>query len=198
MIANRLFIGADPDMHTQSLVVVDEKRKLRKIVQIKISRDIIGREAICAMAEAVASLGPDVIPACTASAVESQEIAYTTKQGANPRSLLLLANVSGILLTKLYARCPLVSLPTPQMWKGSIPKKIHQARICKKMGWQYKVRSGYVVPDVDLDKVEIVGKLNPSDWKHILDSIGLALWVRSEFLKTERREAVLKEIRNDR
>lgn len=194
---NRKFIGADPDMHSQSFVMVDEANKLRRIIQIKISSKLTGREAICAMADQVSHLESGSIPWCTAAAVESQEIAYTTKQGANPRSLLLLANVSGILLTKLYGRCPHVSLPTPQAWKGSIPKKIHQARICKRMGWDYTERSGYVVPSVDLRDVDIIGKITSSDWKHILDSVGLALWAREMFLKQERREKVLEDIRHE-
>lgn len=192
----RLFVGADPDMHSQSIVVIDENGILKKIAIVKVHRRITGQEAIIAMAGELADRDFGAFRS-TATAIESQEIAYTAREGRNPRSLLMLANVSGILLAQAARVCVTLYLPTPQAWKGSISKKIHQARVCKKMGWEFVTKSDYVIPSVDLSGVEVTGKLNSSDWKHILDSVGLALYARDTFLKAERRNKILQEINHD-
>lgn len=74
-----------------------------------------------------------------------------------------------------------VIVPDAQEWKGSVPKKIHQARILKAQGWEGQKRSDYmtVVGDPkDLIGRDVIGAeiIKSSDWKHVLDGVGLAHW----------------------
>lgn len=186
------FLGADPDMHAQSIVTIDNDLNLVRLVMLKVSSRTTGIDAVGAMLDQLGNLLPDWVFGAHAAAVEGQEIVYTARSGKNPRSLLHLAYVSGGLVAKVSPGCMHTELVMPQKWKGSIDKLIHQRRICRKMGWEYKEADGYVIPDVDLDDVNTCGKINPGDWKHIMDSVGLALWARDEYIKRERKKRHLK------
>lgn len=195
---NDWYMGADPDMHRQSVVVIDGDCRVVRIAQFTVGRGITGRDAILRMSDRI-NKQTAVFYGCKAGAVESQEIAYSSKQGANPRSLMMLANISGLLVSNMTGRCGQVDLPTPVAWKGSISKIIHQARICKRMGWKYKKAAGYIIPEPkSIEHVSVIGTIKPSDWKHILDSLGLALWAMDKYKKHERRELILEKIRNER
>ena len=187
------FIGADPDLQTLSLAAVDENSVLREVLVIKNPKGLKGRPAAVELIKQLWLYGhyiPSMAGLVTAVAVESQEIAYSARSGANPRSLLLIAPISGALvyLGCSALACDHVYLPTPQAWKGSVPKQIHQARIFRQLGWEYEEKAGYCCPapgyEKKLDYLKCFnGKLNPGDWKHITDSIGLALWAKAGYEK---------------
>ena len=117
--------------------------------------------------------------------IESQQIyAGGTK---NPGSILKLAHVAGGLLGVVSESGWLdrFSFPTPREWKGSVPKQIHQARILSRLGWEYKksgtVKAGYCYPVGTVFKeakqnIEGAQGLKRTDWKHLVDAIGLAMW----------------------
>ena len=195
------FIGADPDLHTLSLVAVDENSDLREVLVIKNLKGLKGREAAVELIHQLVLHGysmPCLSHPVAALVVESQEIAYTAQSGANPRSLLLIAPLSGALV--FLAHCveiEQVLLPTPQKWKGSVKKVDHHCRIFKKLGWEYEEKSGYCCPvagyEDNLDYLECFnGKLNSGDWKHITDSVGLALYAKSEYEKVKHKEMILE------
>lgn len=141
--------------------------------------------------------------------VESQEI-YAGKT-KNPRSILWLGQVAGALLLGLRAlfedRLGPCLFPPPQEWKGSIPKEAHQGRILKKLGWEWEVRgskrrsqkartkpllqkhssTGYCVPKLT-DAIKAIpgaSDLKESDWKHVVDAIGLAVWARDQWNQSQ-------------
>ena len=77
---------------------------------------------------------------------------------ARPQSILTLGQVAGGLLGVAAAVWPGARFlfPTPVLWKGSVPKDIHQRRILSKVDW--------AEPD------RVVGR------SHVVDAIGLAYW----------------------
>jgi hypothetical protein len=104
--------------------------------------------------------------------IEGQKI-YAGEQ-AQPNDLIKLAQLAGIsagICSSLYPSKQII-IPQPREWKGSVPKRIHQARLYKKLGWGYKQTKTYAYPINPT-----VGKeLNRGDWKHVGDAIGLMQW----------------------
>jgi len=190
---NDWFMGADPDMHCQSIAIIDAELNLISLAVVKVKAAYTGTDAILHMADLITSLPDSCFSGCQAAAVESQEIAYTAKDGRNPRSLMLLANISGILVGQFSVFCHDIYLPAPQAWKGSVAKLMHQKRVCKRMGWEYTVRKDYVVPKDALTYTDVIGKVNDGDWKHIIDSVGLGLWAQSQYEKQQRIERFKNE-----
>jgi len=104
-------------------------------------------------------------------------------QTENPQNIVVLAFAAGAALGATMSAFPeaKVIVPDAQEWKGSVPKKIHQARILKAQGWEGQKRSDYmtVVGDPkDLIGRDVIGAeiIKSSDWKHVLDGVGLAHW----------------------
>jgi hypothetical protein len=194
------FIGADPDLQTLSLVAVDENSVLREVLVIKNLKGLTGRPASVELIGQLMTCGcPSrwLSDPLGAMAVESQEIAYSARSGANPRDLLLIAPISGALVAvgKLL-EAEEAYLPTPQAWKGSVKKWVHHRRIFTKMGWECQEKKGYCCPapgyEEKLDYIKCFnGKINPGDWKHITDSVGLALYAKAEYDKAKRKREVL-------
>jgi hypothetical protein len=129
-----------------------------------------------------------------AVAVEAQEIyQFGTGRTANPKSIMYLATVAGMALAA-HSRAFHLFFPTPQAWKGSVPKIIHQARILSKCGWKYEkvgtLDNGYCYPvDVPIG----LGDFKKTDWKHLVDAIGLALYAKEQYELAVRKA----EMKND-
>lgn len=107
--------------------------------------------------------------------------AMRVRQGAgaetkNPQSLVDISAagslVSGLFCSALQV-CEVVYVE-PSVWKGSVPKPIHQARTYSRLDWGYKQLKEYsrpVAPEVSKQH-----GLRASDWKHVGDALGLGLW----------------------
>lgn len=80
-------------------------------------------------------------------------------------------------------------IPLPSEWKGQRPKYAHQAVMLDRLGISYE-RAGnqkigseskaYCVPLPDYQDLfpTLDGKsLLKGDWKHVLDAVGLAIWI---------------------
>lgn len=199
-----LFFGADPDLDTTSIAAVDESCKVRYVAVAKSGAQAKDREAVVPAVKALYEwvLDPYLRVVRTGQqvggiAVEAQEIYRGVGDAStkNPRSLLLVGNVAGAALVCLMAAMGEDSpthFPAPQAWKGSVPKPIHQARILHRVGWQYeqvgvtpgkKVVRGYAFPANPEDYAGVPGasKLKKTDWKHVTDAIGLALYARDQY-----------------
>ncbi len=183
------YIGIDPDL-TNTAVAYLVGDKITKVDIIKAkgkkkeSQVLEMMRALCAH---IRHTGFTPLIENWVLAVEAQVIAaYHTK---NPMSILHLGQVAAAALT-VYHRTyvedspnGLSLFPRPTEWKGSVPKEIHQARICKKLKWKYTKRSGYCVPE----GIGVPELARSSDWKHGLDAVGLALWAREQHGKTRIR-----------
>jgi len=191
------FIGCDPDLHCTAIAVVDENGKVSLVKAIKVpqTKGRVNQVAVLDMIQAIyEKLQAAIALGVKCVAVESQEIAYTARQGVNPCDLVMLANISVALGKRFltgYGRTIQLLMPVPQEWKGSVPKQIHQARILNRVDWLCAKagsdpKTGYCYPTSLV--AESFG-LNKGDWKHAVDAIGLALWARDEWMIEQGREA---------
>ena len=179
------FIGIDPDVSCLTIATVDRDGLLMQMQAFKSKQT--GIMAIKDIIQQVA-LTVKVPSDVRAIAIEGQEIVYTALHGYNPRSLLPLAHMAGAMHGVCASACPAtpIFIPPPAKWKGQVPKDIHQARILKRLGVKYRKMGGkspYCVPEC-ADRFD----LNPGDWKHAMDSWGLAVWAREQYKKDHQYE----------
>lgn len=195
-----MYLGLDPDLHRTAIALVDEHNNLVGVGCCRVSAKKKGIQACLSMIGALEEMWHDWFTGqdnIVAAAIEGQDITYTAKRGANPNDILKLAPISGAACAyaRVFNRTANIYMPKPVEWKGSKPKLIHHKHICKFMlGWEYEEKAGYVIPDIpDKDKDSIIGldTINPSDWKHIMDAVGLAYWARESYRKNNANTAIL-------
>lgn len=188
------FLGIDPDMHDMPVAEVDETGKLIRIEIARVSKSLTGREALLAMNEVVKCTyagDPTVLT------VEGQELyQFGESKTKNPKSIMFLATVAGMALQWFSARK--YYFPTPQEWKGSVPKQIHQARVLSRMGVEYEKAgtqaNGYCYPE-ELSIGSVT--LRQGDWKHAVDAIGLAQYGREQYQAEQARKARIASANED-
>ena len=194
-----LALGIDPDLHNTALALVRHDPALGSMLS-KPSGYVVERVCVCSIdkrlrgAAAVMAMENALYHQMVSmrgwlihrTIVEGQEI-YRGKTG-NPADILRIAQVAGGALASAQALPGDTLLPTPNEWKGSVPKEIHQGRTCTKLGWRFEKRAGYVVP-IEPDGFVNCGTaaMRDSDWKHVLDAIGLAIWGIEQAAKAARR-----------
>lgn len=188
----KTFLGIDPDMHDMPVAEVDEAGKLIEIHLMRVPKSITGREALIEMTSQIhkSCIRFQEYEAIT---VEGQEwYQFGPSKTKNPKSIGFLATVAGGALTA-FGGCGACRkyFPTPQEWKGSVPKQIHQARVLARMGVEYEKTTnqhgtGYCFP-----KGFAIGsiKLSKGDWKHAVDAIGLAQYGREQYQAEQARKA---------
>ena len=210
-----IFIGCDPDTQRTAWAAVADYHLsgLPRVLSVgltKSDKGLKGRDAVKSMI--LRMCGPcearpldTGVPQAVRIAVEAQEIAYSAGQGVSPRSVAMLGPISGaaIACACRWWDVEAVEYPSPQAWKGSVPKAIHHARIAGKIGMAYKLHGGergYAGPNgPDAWRSGNVPAgvqfLNNSDWKHVMDAIGLALWCKEEYNRNQNRDALLQSRR---
>lgn len=167
-----IVLGIDPDLHRTGWAIVEsDPLKVKKVGIASVPTKIKGAQAVVAMRHAL----PRSLPECynyDLTVVESQEV-YFAKSKANPNNLIFLAQVAGICA----AFCPTeeIWMPRPVNWKGQIPKPIHHDRILRSVGLSPIKQQNFCFPGPPLD-FELINVGNQTDWKHIVDAIGLACW----------------------
>jgi hypothetical protein len=119
--------------------------------------------------------------------VEGQKV-YANDKKSNPASLIKLARSSGIACAYLARspRCKGITIALPQEWKGSKQKHAHQAHILKQLGQVPVVKgsgtSRYCVPKDDFLN------LSQTEYKHVVDAIGMAMKLREDYLWNQKKE----------
>ncbi len=146
-------MGVDPDLRYCAFSVVSGDSLETSIFEAP-RREV--QAMIEVLAEKLSGLldiyQPDLV------VIEGQQI-YLKGGKARPDDILKLAQVAGAcaaLCAAHYCK-PKIIIPKPGLWKGQVPKIIHQRRLCEKHGiehtdWPKKHRS------------------------HAIDSAGLAYW----------------------
>lgn len=194
-----MFIGVDPDMHFLSFWMINENGGPVYHDEVRVAKKITGRAALREMAYKIGRsclIGHHFSPkeiSPSVGCVEAQELyQFGAGKTKNPRSIMMLATVAGMCLQKFNSMKEGMEtyFPPPQEWKGNVPKQIHHARICSRLNWNYdKVGGkddGYCVP-TGADILDI----SKGEWKHALDSIGLALYARDQWVEERDRDARL-------
>lgn len=103
------------------------------------------------------------------------------RRKARPQDLIHLSMVSGSWIGTMAlgpARTiPEVRAVQPAVWKGQVPKPIHQARICDTLGWTYAFKGKDGVRGVRMPvTVERFTDIPESHVSEVVDAVGLALW----------------------
>lgn len=196
-----LTLGIDPDLHNTAVALVRDGR-VEYVEVIRVDKKLKDADAVKAMCIEIGRwerneplFDPESVMgiALDALVVEGQEL-YRGQTG-NPADILRVGQVAGAAVGcfsgDLHYMAGQAYLPQPKEWKGNVPKKIHQARICKRLNWPCDARADYVVPRTGevCGLPDISRHLKAADWKHVMDAIGLALWGEEQALKAERRRA---------
>ena len=190
----RFFIGADPDLDSCAVAMIERVNDEpvfhgSNIFRAKprASRAFYGGSEIAveAMIDALPWSGAEVIQNETIAVVEGQVHYPLGKATANPNDLIRLAAVSGALQVLLNT----ISLRTyrvlPRDWKGQQKKPINQRRTYERLGWKVKKEfKSHVVPE--LPEGHAAALWRSPDWKHLGDALGIALWAFDQQMQIER------------
>lgn len=189
-------LGADPDTTRPSIAAVCIKTGAF-IGACIVRAPGTGPEAIAYTAsrlpeacEGLMSYRGGVEAVC--AAIEGQNVTYSSKKGVSPQSLVPTAVSSGVLMAVCAQYCPDATWwVLPHAWKGDIKKLPHHRQMYRRMKVPFEERGDYCIPDFG----EYHGKesINLGDWKHIGDSLGLALWAREKYLKAKKPRGEAKK-----
>ncbi len=183
-------LGVDPDIYNVGLAVVEQTmngQRLRRAGVSKLTRTagVNGRSAvikqISQLAEQISQFcGRDSI---SKIAVEGQQI-YIGKSNARPDDILKIALVAGgcIAACRLVFPRAEIYCPRPVLWKGSVPKGIHQARVCKRFNIKFKATAiDKPVKDIEAPQLmRVFNKISKAQWSHVIDAAGLGGWALSK------------------
>jgi hypothetical protein len=193
-------LGIDPDLHCTAWGVVSTAPNLanpiRAVGIVTVDRKLTGTAAVEAMLRqlSIALDEPFCLFNIDTVIIEGQNLSgQGGRKHARPQDIIHLAQVAGAAAGIAQAACPLafegVRIPSPEVWKGSVPKGAMQGRLYTRLGVPFTFKGGdgdqYAVPDWGQD----VGtfhrfahggkasrKINPGDWKHLGDALLLAVW----------------------
>lgn len=181
-----MIIGIDPDLHCVSMAAIDLDQKILLLQSIKIHKDLKGYGTLEYFMNAFNRTAPQALEYTPTVVIEGQNIIQSRNTKIRKQDIVILANMAGAIYGAWGAIGAKPHIVLPFDWKGSVKKEVHQRRTCLNLGWKYNNHPGYVSPIIPKDwevisniyiKGENKEKLpNQGDWKHIMDSIGLALW----------------------
>jgi len=184
-----LFLGCDPDTKYQAYATIDLDDNVKAwVIRSKTSDELVQ----CKSHETIVPVDVPFL-----AVVEGQKI-YPPKNGkfdkkSNPDSMIKLARASGIACSYLAKspQCKGIGVALPQEWKGSVQKHAHQAQTLKKLGQTPIVKGSgdnrYCVPkDNFLD-------LSMTEYKHVVDAIGMAMWLRDQYVWKLKKEKILND-----
>ena len=175
------FLGIDPDLRNTAWAVVCAG-KVTHLGMVRVPKTINGQQ--CALGTFMELFGQLGAPGVYYDIILIEGQLCRQAAGAetkNPQSLVDLAACAGAASGAALAGQPTLAClwVPPHVWKGTVPKEINQARTCRTLGWDYETKSGYVVPDpaqVGSIRYPEGCDVKQSDWKHLMDAIGIALW----------------------
>lgn len=178
------FLGCDPDSRHMAYAVVDLEGEVVKAWTVDHKSDPLDQSRKHAKHHSTVLDCPFV------TVVEGQKV-YRNDKKSNPDSLITLARVSGIACSWIasHYECKDIIIASPQEWKGSISKVAHQHEIWTSIGEHPKIHGkgshAYCCPD------EYMG-MGPTKLKHLGDAIGLALWLRDQYLWNDKKKRMRK------
>ena len=179
----KLFVGADPDTKRPAFAGVHEDGSLAFVwvPKLKDHTEIaqLAYKVPKGLQERLSKY--DIFRA----AIEDQYIV----DGKKANSLRKLCQSAGACMAVLPAlsntdKCS-ARFIRPSNWNGGFEKHVHQARTCRRMGWEYDIKGGksgkYAVPrDVPLVT------LAATEWKHAVDAVALACYALDMHNKEQR------------
>mgnify|MGYP000125496789 CR=1 FL=1 len=189
-----LVIGVDPDKDTPAFAsVMIEEDLSTKVVFCGVAENemlVLGR--VCQFTRTEL----DLESIETRIFIESPEAVYARGRGIRIQDIVELARTAGAIAGS-FATMGMgpIDYVTPAEWKGQVPKDISQARTCSRLGWGYQRKGGkkgYCIPSGVTHFPAGVESLKGSDWKHVLDAIGIALWGADTIVSIEKRRQAME------
>jgi len=180
------YCGIDPDTNTCAVAFVDvfgSGNRLHGRIHngwiIKSSTTHTHGEDCCHLSFAIPETLRMVLESTDGMAIEGQEVIRRVTK--NPADIIKLAQSAGFWAAQRRGACTL-HLPSPKEWKGQVPKGTHHKRICRVLGLKSKTMGGrdpYECPTYGdgVPWLNLGDGINPSDWKHLMDAFGLAIWM---------------------
>jgi hypothetical protein len=173
-----IVLGIDPDVRTVGWSLCTQS----KLLEVGVIRSDAAADVSHIQMMRAAAVALELIlkqnQGLSLVVVESQAIRHGS--AAVPKDILKLGQVAGGLAALCVAFHPglKVAMPFPSDWKGQTPKPIHQARIFSHLGIGCAQATEYSYPTgcKVIAAVRGAQALLKSDWKHVADGVGLALW----------------------
>lgn len=169
-------LGIDPDMHHIGVAVVS-RTGVEAIDIIGQSGNPRGEKAVIGMAECLYDSLATIVTGFSIDKVVVENQNLYLKGKANPGSILRLGQVAGMCVMAARMCLPEaeILMPSPQLWKGSVPKEIKHKRILASLDWHFKEVNKRIIPTVPDDLVGI-SQIPLTQWTHVIDAMGLAKW----------------------
>ena len=190
-------LGIDPDFHSTAYACLEDGLPT-VLGTVKAPKKLTGLRAVTHMVSALAEI--DNMPMLDMIIVEIPRVYPKTK--VQPNDLVGLAVVAGAAAAAWVGeqgpQC-LLRLVHPQEWKGTQPKDVHHRRICTKLGWRFTTSGKNIWPHMSArDKGQIDCNFATSEWYHVLDAIGMAMWgAKKDRLKSRVRDAARRYVQTD-
>ena len=182
-----IVFGCDPDYRATAWATFDtnEYSVLRAGVVVA-EHKLKGSFAVAHMMEQILN-SPTLPPVMDEDGVDIVVCEYPKaypKSEVQPNNLIGLAMIAGVMFGRMRGEEGI--FPHPQEWKGTISKSVHQKRILTKLGWRYTQRGKQLIPNTTIVRS---WDIRPSEWTHVIDAIGLAMWGAEQI---RQREAVAR------
>lgn len=178
-LSPELFVGNDPDSKHNAYAVVDRDGN---VVDCWTISSKTSNEYEQVQEHLYSRVRPSLDRPFYA-VIEGQQV-YKDDDKSNPASQIKLARASGISSFYLasHDECQGIHIALPREWKQQKKKAPHQMQIWKSIGEEptLRAKNSYACPD------KFMG-MGPSKLKHVGDAIGLALWLRDQYLWNEKK-----------
>lgn len=166
--------GLDPDLRDCACAILDRRTSPPTLVTVRFFRAAGHPESVkLGMVAAVARGLPELFLSYPPNrfVAEGQDLTYTGKTNrARPQDIANLSVVAGAAMAIATYYAAEVKNPLPKVWKGSVPKEIHQGRVFKAMGIPFEQGPSYCYPKTPMFN------LPKTAWADAADAVGLALW----------------------
>ena len=172
-------VGIDPDTKSTGIAAVQSYNGGFQIVQVGLARAAgklaadRRREMSTSILAALRYMELETPYAISAVAVEWMKIYRNSKK--RPNDIVNLNGIAGMCVSSAsdIVNPNYLLTPYPQDWKGSVPKKIHQARILSRLHLtpELSYAAGY-----GHGKVAGSNEIPKSMRTHVIDALGLAVW----------------------
>jgi hypothetical protein len=147
------YIGIDPGVHWSAFAVMDPDHRTVNITRIPSA----------GLATTLSSALERFSGSGSVTALVEGQRHYPGVKSSIPNDLIDLANVAGRLAGALEISGIPVSIVKPQMWKGAVPKEIHNQRVEARI-----LKDGYTIDWTGILK---------SERNHYWDAIGMAFYL---------------------
>lgn len=176
-----IYVGIDPDLHDVSIGYwLNDQPASAAVIHVPKVKGVVGHDAVLQMVKALAISGLIELDEEYVVAVEAQTLMRSGhRQHKRPQDIVILGNVAGAILMQCVQARNLL-FPTPEEWKGQIPKAVMQARMFSDLGWGYQM----VGKDQDYARPlripEGFSHISSGQWKHVGDALLLARWASQQ------------------